>query len=111
MKPILQSILLSSLLVTSSMAKDTNSTKETNNTKKEVKKEASTTITSSDIQIFTSDNSDGKVTTKSIQKAFEKAGFFVSANRDMNTPFKKQFKETSFDTYNLFFSSRQFSNP
>jgi uncharacterized protein (DUF302 family) len=82
------------------MAKDTNTTKEI---KKEVKKEVKkTSISSSDIQIFSSDNSDGKITTKSIEKAFEKAGFFISANRDMNTPFKKQFKESSFNTYNLF---------
>ncbi len=55
-----------------------------------------------DIEVFTSDNSDKKITTKSIEEAFTKAGFFISANRDMNTPFKKQFKESSFEVYNLF---------
>ena len=57
---------------------------------------------SADIEIFTSENADGKITPTSIEKTFEDAGFFISANRDMNLPFKKQFKETGFDTYNLF---------
>ena len=57
---------------------------------------------SSDIEIITSDNSDGKITPKSIEEAFKKAGFTISANRDMNGPFVKQFKESEFDTYNLF---------
>jgi len=55
-----------------------------------------------DIEIFTSENTDGKITPKTIEKAFEKAGFIISANRDMNGPFVKQFKESGFDTYNLF---------
>ena len=56
----------------------------------------------SDIEIITSQNSDGKITPKSIEEAFKKAGFTVSANRDMNGPFVKQFKDSGFDTYNLF---------
>ena len=55
-----------------------------------------------DIEIITSNNSDGKITPKTIEETFKKAGFIVSANRDMNGPFKKQFKESGFDTYNLF---------
>jgi len=55
-----------------------------------------------DIEIFTSENADGKITPKSIEEAFKKAGFKISANRDMNGPFVKQFKESGFDTYNLF---------
>jgi len=55
-----------------------------------------------DIQIFTSDNADGKITPATIEAVFKKAGFIISANRDMNGPFKKQFKETTFDVYNLF---------
>ena len=55
-----------------------------------------------DIEIFTSENADGKITPASIEKAFKEAGFIVSANRDMNGPFVKQFKESGFDTYNLF---------
>jgi len=55
-----------------------------------------------DIEVLTSPNKDGKITAKTIEEAFTKAGFFVSANRDMNVPFKKQFKETTFESYNLF---------
>ena len=95
MKLIMKSILLTSLLATSLVAKEEAKVKTL---VKETKQAEST----SDIQVFTADNKDGKITTKSIESAFKKAGFFVSANRDMNTPFKKQFKETSFDVYNLF---------
>lgn len=55
-----------------------------------------------DIQVFTADNSDGKITPKTIEEAFKKVGFFIAENRDMNLPFKIQFKETPFDVYNLF---------
>ena len=55
-----------------------------------------------DIEIFTSENADGKITPASIEQAFKEAGFVISANRDMNGPFMKQFKESGFDTYNLF---------
>ena len=93
MKLIIKSILLTSLLATGILAKDV--------AKKEDTKKVEVS-TSEDIQVFTTDNKDGKITPASIQKAFEKLGFFVASNRDMNTPFKKQFKETSFDVYNLF---------
>jgi len=53
------------------------------------------------VRVFTADNSDGKITPKTIQAAFEKAGFFVEANNDMNTPFKRDFKNTHHDVYNL----------
>jgi len=55
-----------------------------------------------DIEIYTSVNNDGKITPKTIEAAFVEAGFIVSANRDMNGPFLKQFKSSGFDTYNLF---------
>ena len=76
MKQILKGLLLGSLLLTGLMADD--------------------------IEVITSENKDGKITAKTIEEAFTKAGFFVSANRDMNVPFKKQFKETTFESYNLF---------
>lgn len=53
------------------------------------------------VQIFTSANDDGKITPASIEAAFKKVGFYISTNRDMNVPFTKQFKETTFDVYNL----------
>ena len=76
MKQILKGLLIGSLLITGLIAED--------------------------IEVFTSENKDGKITPKTIEEAFTKAGFFVSANRDMNVPFKKQFKETTFESYNLF---------
>ena len=54
------------------------------------------------ILVYTTDNSDGKVTPKSIEEQFKKAGFTISDNRDMNLPFTKQFQKTTFDIYNLF---------
>jgi len=61
-----------------------------------------TQVNTADIEIFTSSNEDGKITPKTIEEAFKNAGFTISANRDMNGPFVKQFKSSSFDTYNLF---------
>ena len=96
MQLIIKGMLIGSLLVTGLIAKESNTTKEV---KKEVPK---TVVSKSDILVLTSDNHDGKITPKSIEKAFKKAGFFISANRDMNLPFKKQFKASGFDVYNLF---------
>lgn len=53
------------------------------------------------IRVFTTDNSDGKITPKTVQAAFEKAGFIVEANNDMNSPFKRDFNNTHNDVYNL----------
>ncbi len=54
-----------------------------------------------DVRVFTADNTDGKITAKGIEAAFKKAGFVIAANNDMNAPFMRDFKETSFDVYNL----------
>lgn len=61
------------------------------------------------VSILTADNSDGKITTKTIAAAFEKAGFFINDNRDMTAPWNKQckagtknFTSVDFDIYNLF---------
>ena len=63
---------------------------------------ASLTVTyANDVRVFTSDNSDGKITPATIQAAFEKVGFKVEANNDMNGPFKRDFKNTHHDVYNL----------
>ena len=55
-----------------------------------------------DIKVFVADNSDGKITPKIIEDVFEKSGFVIAVNNNMNVPFKAKFKETSFDVYNLF---------
>ena len=54
-----------------------------------------------DVRVWQSDNSDGKITGKSVEAAFKAAGFVIAANNDMNAPFMRDFKETSFDVYNL----------
>ncbi len=55
-----------------------------------------------DVQIISVDNKDGKITPKTIEEVFKKNGFYISDNRDMNTPFMKQFGQTDFAVYNLF---------
>ncbi len=55
-----------------------------------------------DVQIISQDNKDGKITPKTIESEFKKAGFYISDNRDMNRPFMIQFKKTDFKVYNLF---------
>ena len=54
-----------------------------------------------DVRVFEADNSDGKITPKTIEEAFKKAGFVIAANNDMNFPFKRDFKKTHMDVYNL----------
>jgi len=90
MKLIMKSMLIISLLLIGLIAKEAK------------KSEVLVETNPQDIRVFKADNRDKKITPKTIQEAFEKAGFYVSANRDMNTPFEKQFKESSFDVYNLF---------
>lgn len=94
MKLMIKGMLCASLLISATWANTP--------TKEEVKKVAEPAVKSSDIEIITSDNSDGKITPQTIEEAFKKAGFIVSANRDMNGPFVKQFKSSGFDIYNLF---------
>lgn len=83
MKKLIKSLLVVCLLASVSIAKELS-------------------IPTTDIQVFTSENRDGKITPKTIEEVFKKAGFFISANRNMNAPFIKQFKESDFQTYNLF---------
>jgi uncharacterized protein (DUF302 family) len=56
-----------------------------------------------DIQIYTANNSDGKINKDTIENAFKKAGFYIDGNNNMNTPFKKRFKGTHYKTYRLMF--------
>lgn len=54
-----------------------------------------------DVRVWQADNKDGKITGKSIEEAFKKAGFVIAANNDMNAPFKRDFGKTHMDVYNL----------
>ena len=60
-----------------------------------------------DIQIYTADNSNGKITGASIEKAFEDAGFLISGNNDMNIAFKSKFQKTNHKMYHLFTLHKQ----
>lgn len=94
MKTFAKIVLLAVMVVTAGVTKEA---------AKPVAKPAAPAQTAhSDIEVITADNTKGKITPATIQQAFEKAGFTISANRDMNGPFKKQFKTSSFDVYNLF---------
>ncbi|WP_324171683.1 DUF302 domain-containing protein [Sulfurimonas sp.] len=55
-----------------------------------------------DIQIYTADNSKGKITGATIEKAFADAGFLISGNNDMNIAFKSKFQKTNHKMYHLF---------
>ncbi|MHC3995808.1 DUF302 domain-containing protein [Thiomicrolovo sp. ZZH C-3] len=62
---------------------------------------AAASETNQDIRIFTVENSSGKITGKSIEKAFEESGFLIDGNNDMNKPFKARFGATHFPVYRL----------
>jgi uncharacterized protein (DUF302 family) len=53
------------------------------------------------VQIYTADNSKGKITGATIEKAFEDAGFLISGNNDMNIAFKSKFQKTNDTLYHL----------
>lgn len=55
-----------------------------------------------DIQIYTADNTKGKITGATIEKAFADAGFLISGNNDMNVAFKSKFQKTNHKMYHLF---------
>jgi uncharacterized protein (DUF302 family) len=54
-----------------------------------------------DIRIFTVENTAGKITGATIEKAFEKTGFAIDGNNDMNKPFSKRFGGTHYPVYRL----------
>jgi len=58
-----------------------------------------------DIRIFTANNSEGKITSQSIEKAFKANGFTIVGNNDMNKAFAKRFKGggKDFKIYRLMF--------
>ena len=53
------------------------------------------------IQVWSADNSKEKITTKSIEDAFNSVGLDVLANNNMNKPFQLRFKKTHYKVYNL----------
>ena len=53
------------------------------------------------VQIFSAKNTDGKITPKTIEAAFNASGLRVGGNNNMNNPFKLRFNKTHYNTYNL----------
>ena len=68
---------------------------------KAVKEVTGDAVINDEIRIYQADNSDGKITRKTIQKGFEDAGFYIAANNGMNFPFKRDFNNTYYDQYAL----------
>lgn len=60
----------------------------------------STSQAKGDLRILSVDNSDVKLPYV-IEKQFEKDGFYISANSEMNVPFMKQFQQTDFEIFHL----------
>ena len=53
------------------------------------------------LQIFSADNSDGKIDAKTIQKAFDASGVVVDVNNNMNSIFEKRYGSVHHKKYNL----------
>lgn len=56
---------------------------------------------SGDLHLINIPNADGKVTPAMVEKALDQNGFFISANTEMNGPFKIQFQQSDFAVFNL----------
>lgn len=54
-----------------------------------------------DILLYKVANKDHKITAQTLADGLITNGYVVSKNQDMNGPYEKQFKQTSFDSYNL----------
>lgn len=54
-----------------------------------------------DLHLFSVDNSSGAITPNSIEERLSQNGFSVDLNSEMNLPFQKQFKKTSFKIFTL----------
>ena len=53
------------------------------------------------LQIFSVDNTDGKLNAKTVQKAFSDVGVIVDVNNDMNSIFSKRYGSVHHKKYNL----------
>lgn len=57
--------------------------------------------TNGDILLYKVANKDHKITAKTLADGLTINGYVVAKNQDMNGPYQKQFKTTTFDSYNL----------
>ena len=53
------------------------------------------------VQVYTVDNSDGKITAKTIEAAFDANALTVDGNNNMNSPFEKRFNNVHYKVYHL----------
>ena len=53
------------------------------------------------LQIFSVDNTDGKINAKTVEKAFGEVGVIVDVNNDMNSIFSKRYGSVHHKKYNL----------
>jgi uncharacterized protein (DUF302 family) len=54
-----------------------------------------------DLHLFSVDNKSGAITPNTIEETLSKNGFSVDLNSEMNLPFEKQFKKTTFKIFTL----------
>jgi uncharacterized protein (DUF302 family) len=54
-----------------------------------------------DLQVFTANNSEEKITPKTIEDAFIESGLEVPGNNNMNKPFSQRFGNVHYKVYNL----------
>ncbi len=57
--------------------------------------------TNGDILLYKVANKDHKITAQTLADGLTINGYIVAKNQDMNGPYQKQFKTTTFDSYNL----------
>ena len=62
---------------------------------------AKTPAKAQNVQIFTADNTDGKITPKVISDTMHDIGLTSAGNNDMNKPFSQRFPKLHYKTYNL----------
>ena len=53
------------------------------------------------VQVYSAPNTNGAITTKTIDDAFEKSGLPMGGDNNMNSPFEKRFGKVHYKTYNL----------
>jgi uncharacterized protein (DUF302 family) len=54
-----------------------------------------------DVQVFTANNSEGKITPRTIEDSFIESGLEVPGNNNMNKPFSQRFGSVHYKVYNL----------
>ena len=53
------------------------------------------------VQVYVTPNTDGKITTKTVEAGFDAVGLGIAGNNDMNKPFATRFGKLHYKVYNL----------